>query len=155
MKNWLLTISILMSFLITATWLTTPVLAQRNPSPPPTFEGIRNPVTGNLGGNTPESREAAQDGSLFLRQFVDLWKNAINIGAILLIIFYIWGGLEWITAGGDSSKLEKARGKLMQATLGMLILATSFIIIGFISYGLFGESFDILNLEFLTPNAGP
>ena len=148
---------IALSFLVITTigYLMSPPIILAQAGTTSDFTGINNPVVGNLGGNTPESREAAQDGTLFLRQFVNLWKNAINIGAILLIIFYIWGGLEWITAGGDKGKLENARNKLLQATLGMIILAASFIIIGFVSYGLFGESFDILNLEFLTPSATP
>jgi len=125
------------------------------PTPVSQFEGIRNPVVGELGGNSKQSKADAEEGILFLRQFVSLWRNAINVGAILLIVYYLWGGIEWITAGGDSGKLEKARNRLMQATIGMAILAFSFIIIGFISYGLFGESFDLLKLQFLAPNSAP
>ena len=125
-------------------------LAQTTPAP---LTGIRNPVIGDLGGNTETSQTEAQDGTLFLRQFINLWRNAINVGAILLIVCYLWGGFEWITAGGDSGKLEKARTRILHATIGMLILAASFIIIGFLSYGLFGENFDLLNLDFLTPGS--
>jgi len=125
-------------------------LAQTTPAP---LTGIRNPVIGDLGGNTETSQTEAQDGTLFLRQFINLWRNAINVGAILLIVYYLWGGFEWITAGGDSGKLEKARTRILHATIGMLILAASFIIIGFLSYGLFGENFDLLNLDFLTPGS--
>lgn len=122
---------------------------------------ITNPAIGHLGGNWEDSDYrpndsaviAAESGGLFLVQFVIYWRNAISIGAIILIVMFIWGGIEWIGAGGDSGKIQKARDRMLQATLGMLILASSFIIIGLISSLLFKDSIDLLQLKFFTsPN---
>lgn len=108
------------------------------------FAQITNPVTGSLG----DDAEAASSGETFVSYFITLWNTAISIGAILVLFYFLWGALEWITAGGDSGKIEKARNKIFQSIIGLLVLVSSFVIIGFISQLLFGEEFSILNLSF-------
>lgn len=105
---------------------------------------ITNPALGEL-GNRPDE---ASSGETFVNFFVDLWNNVITIGGIIVLVMFLWGALEWITAGGDSGKIEKARNKMMQSIIGLLILASSFVIIGFISQLFFGEEFSLLNLGF-------
>lgn len=112
--------------------------------------GITNPITGTLG----DDPEKAASGETFVSYFVDLWGTIISIGGLIVLIMFLWGGLEWITAGGDASKIEKARNRIMQSVLGLLILVSSFVIIGFVSQLFFGEEFSLLNLTF-TPAGGP
>lgn len=106
--------------------------------------GITNPVIGNLGNNL----EGAQTGSLATSYFINIWNTIISIGGLTVIIMFIWGALEWITAGGDSSKIEKARNRILQSIIGLIILVSSFVILGFISQIFFGEEFSLLNLTF-------
>src|SRR5690348_16000181 len=40
-----------------------------------------------------------------------LWQTIILVGGLAFILFFLWGGLEWIMAGGDKGKLEAAKGK--------------------------------------------
>ncbi len=110
----------------------------------PSFAAITNPVTGELGNDA----EKAASGETFVYYFTTLWNTAVTIGAIAVLIMFLWGALEWITAGGDSGKIEKARSRIMQSIIGLLILVSSFVIIGFISQLFFGEEFSILNLTF-------
>jgi len=121
---------------------------------------ITNPAVGELGGCTqgvdgcvedPASIGAAKSGATFLIQIVGLWRNVINLGAIMVLLYFILGAVEWITSGGDKNKLENARNKMLHAILGLVILVSSFVVIGFVSGGLFAENFDILNLQFFTP----
>lgn len=124
------------------------------------YAQIVNPAVGDLGGvkkgdgsytiDQSAVKEAA-DGSTLLKQFVRFWGNAITIGALMVIGYLVLGAIEWILSGGDSGKLDKARQKMTHAVIGMVILVSSFIIIGFISSLLFGENFDLLNLQFFTP----
>lgn len=46
-----------------------------------------------------------------------------TIAVIILLIMLLWGGIEWITAGGDKSKIEKARNRITQSILGIIVLA--------------------------------
>ncbi|KUK79631.1 MAG: hypothetical protein XD95_0234 [Microgenomates bacterium 39_7] len=52
-------------------------------------------------------------------------RIAIIIGAVILLFNLIYAGIEWISAGGDSGKIEKARNRLTQSVVGILVLATS------------------------------
>lgn len=113
---------------------------------------INNPVLAEDLGGTADDSEAASEGTVFVSYLVSLWETIINIGGLLVLFYFVWGALEWITAGGDSGKLEKARLRMMHAVVGLLILVSSFVILGYISTALFGESFSILNLSFPTPD---
>ena len=120
--------------------------------PTKAIAAINNPVLAEELGGTADSSEAASDGTVFLSYLVSLWETIINIGGLLVLFYFVWGAFEWITAGGESSKLEKARLRMMHAVVGLLILVSSFVILGYISTALFGESFSILNLSFPTPD---
>ncbi|MCB9813463.1 MAG: hypothetical protein H6772_03590 [Pseudomonadales bacterium] len=69
---------------------------------------------------------------------------AIVIGAILVFGYLIWGGVEWITSGGDKGKIENARNRITQSIIGLLILASV------VALFVFVQSF--LGLEVLTFN---
>lgn len=106
--------------------------------------GITNPAIGELGS----SAEAAASGSLFQQYFVTLWQALISVGALLVLVYFLWGGIEWISAGGDSGKVQKARDKITQAIVGLIVLVGTFAIITWISGIFFGEEFSILELQF-------
>lgn len=114
-----------------------------------TGTGITNPTIGGLGDNA----EKAKSGELFTGYFVDIWNAVITVGALIVLIMFLWGALEWITAGGDPGKIEKARSRILQSLIGLIILVSSFVIIGFISQTLFGENFSLLNLSFSKPDS--
>jgi len=50
------------------------------------------------------------------------------IAGILVFAYLIWGGVEWITSGGDSGKTEKARNKITGAIVGLVILVSAYAI---------------------------
>ncbi|MFZ1721060.1 MAG: hypothetical protein WAU07_00990 [Microgenomates group bacterium] len=45
------------------------------------------------------------------------------IAALAVLLYLLWGALEWITAGGESGKVEKARTKMMNAIIGIIVLS--------------------------------
>lgn len=47
------------------------------------------------------------------------------VAALLVLVFMIWGAIEWITSGGDKSKMEGARNKITNAVIGLIILAAT------------------------------
>lgn len=50
----------------------------------------------------------------------------ILIAALLVFGYLIWGGIQWITSGGDKGKIESARNRIFAAVIGIIILAASF-----------------------------
>lgn len=45
------------------------------------------------------------------------------IAAIIVLIALVTGAVDWINAGGDKSKIEKAREKMTQAVMGIFVLS--------------------------------
>lgn len=70
------------------------------------------------------------------------------LGALLVFTYLIWGGIEWITSGGDKTKTEAARSKITAAVIGLIVLAASWAILGlvlnFLNAGSFTELIETL-----------
>ena len=68
------------------------------------------------------------------------------IAALSVFMYLIWGGIEWITSGGDKGKTESARNKITAAILGLVVLAASYAILlialNFIGFENLGEAFS-------------
>jgi len=109
---------------------------------------ITNPALSAGMGGAAEDAAAAQDGSLFAAYFIRVWQLVISVGGLMVVLYFIWGSLEWILAGGDQSKIQKGRDRIVQSVIGMVLLAGSFVIVSFINQLFFADTFDILNLQF-------
>ena len=77
-----------------------------------------------------------------------LWWTVVVIGALALLIFLIWGGIDFLTSEGDQEKYKNAKNKMTHALMGMAILAASYAIMKIIAVVI---KVDILNLEWPTP----
>jgi Type IV secretion system pilin len=55
-------------------------------------------------------------------------QMAMLLAALITFIFLIWGGLQWITSGGDKAKYEEARNRITAALVGLAIVAASWAI---------------------------
>jgi hypothetical protein len=70
--------------------------------------------------------------------------NAVFVFALLLLLIYlIWGAISWLSASGDSSKVQAARDKMTQAVVGVIVLAATFAIFMLIQTFLGVEIFTI------------
>lgn len=67
---------------------------------------------------------------------------------IVVLIMLIWGAFEWITSGGDKEAVAKARNRILNALIGLAVLAVAFAL--FQVAGSF-VGFDIRNLTIPTP----
>jgi TRAP-type C4-dicarboxylate transport system permease small subunit len=61
-----------------------------------------------------------------------LWRSVVTLGGVAFIIFLIWGGIEWLTAGGDKGRLETAHKMITNALIGLAVLVGSYAIALFI-----------------------
>lgn len=51
---------------------------------------------------------------------------------ILLLFYMLYAGFLWMTAGGDTKKVEKAQSIITQAIIGLLIIVAAFAISNFV-----------------------
>ena len=81
-------------------------------------------------------------------QYTDAGKlvsNAINliivVALLLVLVFLIIAGVQWIMSGGDKTAVEAARGRLTAAIIGLVIVLASWAIMNII-----GTFFGIGNI---------
>lgn len=54
---------------------------------------------------------------------------ALIVAAILVFLFLVWGGIQWIMSGGDKAGVESARNRITAALIGLAIVASAWAII--------------------------
>jgi hypothetical protein len=73
----------------------------------------------------PGSKNAAAADGGFGIWLGNLMGGILFLASVLVLFYLLWGGIEWITSGGDKGKTEAARNKITSAIIGLIILASS------------------------------
>lgn len=93
----------------------------------------------------------ALQGKTGLGFFQTLLPNLIGLafvaGAIIFLFVMIVGAIGWIASGGDKAAIESARGKIMNAVIGLVILLSVFAFIKVIQ--------DFFGISILALDIGP
>jgi uncharacterized membrane protein YwzB len=61
-----------------------------------------------------------------------LLNVALGFVGIVLLVLFIAGGFLWMTAGGDTEKVKKARAMLVNAVAGLVIIGLSYAVTSFV-----------------------
>jgi Type IV secretion system pilin len=80
---------------------------------------IKIPIEPNLGDNV------QMDAGAYISSIVNFM---LIIAAIATFGYLVWGGFNFMTAAGDSKKVEEARHRISNAVLGLTIVALSWAI---------------------------
>jgi len=63
----------------------------------------------------------------------DVVSRAIDFGLFFVgaiaLVFVIWGGVQFITAGGEPDKVTKAKNTLLYSILGIIVVALAYLIV--------------------------
>lgn len=87
-------------------------------------------------------------GQQFLADFMPAVVNFIFVaGALIFFFMFVIGAIQWIASGGDKAAVESARGRIVSAVIGLVLLFVAFVAIQFI------ENFFGVNI--LTIDIGP
>lgn len=98
---------------------------------------VLEPILGGCNG---------EEGGIALAELMArLFRTVMIVGGIALLLYLAWGGLSWVTAGGDKGKLDEAKTRITNAIMGMAVLVASVAVAIFLQYT-FG--FDLLNPSF-------
>lgn len=64
------------------------------------------------------------------------------VAGITFTLYFLLGGLNWITAGGDKGKIDKAKGMMTNGAIGLIVIVVSYSITWIVGKAL---GLDILN----------
>ena len=67
----------------------------------------------------------------------DLISASISISFILVLIYLIWSGIQWLTSGGEKTAVAAARERMTAAFIGLMIVLSAWAIFILVQY-LFG-----------------
>jgi hypothetical protein len=59
---------------------------------------------------------------------VNLFQIALILGSIMTFVYLVWGGIQWITSGGNQEAAKGAKEKITDAILGLALLALVWLI---------------------------
>lgn len=111
-----------------------------------------NPALPDRLGGCQTGGDAATSGLILARLIATLWRTILTVGGLAVIIFLIWGGIAWLTAGGDKTRVEAARNRITNALVGLAIIFAAIAIISLIQTA-FG--INILSPEFQNNSSQP
>ena len=88
-------------------------------------QGLDNPVLGDgLQGIEPGEFLAR-----IVRFFIDF---SLFVGIIVFLFMLLYGGTQWVASTGDKAKLTEAKGRIVNAIIGIMLLLLFFVILQFI-----------------------
>jgi hypothetical protein len=104
-----------------------------------------NPDTGSI-GNVDTTRFGAlmtYTPSMFLKTVINVLLGVAGVASFIVLL---WGGLQWILAGGDKEGTEKARKKITAALIGLAVVFSAYVLI-YIVRALFNVNLVEVRLE--------
>jgi hypothetical protein len=63
---------------------------------------------------------------------VDITQKILYVVGIISVFMLIYGGIRYITSGGDSKKVTEAKNTILYAVIGLIIAILAFAIVNFI-----------------------
>lgn len=73
--------------------------------------------------------ETASKVNTLITQIINVFSVIVGIIAVIMII---WGGLKYITSGGDSGNITGAKNTILYAIIGLVIVALAQFIVRFV-----------------------
>lgn len=56
-------------------------------------------------------------------------RLAFIVALLIVLVMFVWGAIEWITSGGEKENIDKAKKRITNALIGLVILAVAFAIV--------------------------
>jgi len=83
---------------------------------------------------TPDTIDVANSDTRYdsLKEFTpsEYLKTVLNFllgaGGVAAFVYLLWGGLQWVSSGGDKEGIEKARKKILNALIGLVVVFSSY-----------------------------
>ncbi|MBI2430779.1 MAG: hypothetical protein HYV39_02085 [Candidatus Levybacteria bacterium] len=76
---------------------------------------------------------------------------AFVIAIIIALAFLIWGGIKWITSGGDKTGVEEARNHVIAAVVGLIIVFLSYFILNIVVFFFTGTNLTDIKIPKFNP----
>lgn len=103
---------------------------------------LGKPISGI--GKFQDTTELTNNPSSILHQFISTIITSLSvIASLAFAIYFILGGLKWITAGDKEQSIKEAKDQMVHSALGLIVVVIAYFVIGLIG--------NILGIDILSP----
>ncbi len=124
MRYWLLVIGY---------WLFTPLGGVNATSPKSEIQGSVRNLFGQGGYSLADS-----GGIPLALRVGTIFRGLLLLVGIVFLMITVYSGIRFMMASGNEEQIEKARTRILRATIGLAIVLGSWIIVGFVLRAVFG-----------------
>jgi hypothetical protein len=90
--------------------------------------GANFEFTDNPSGASCSANDATEKVNRLIRTVVNLLSAVVGVVAVIMIIF---GGLRYITSGGNDTSITSAKNTILYAIIGLIIVALAQVLVRF------------------------
>ena len=109
-------------------------------APPLTAPGPSAPATSG-GASVPRTLQNPL-GTSDLRLIIgNIVKSLLSLSGAAGLLMFVWGGFQFLTAGGDPKKVEKGKATLVWATIGLVVIFSAYTLLDTLIKALSGSIF--------------
>ena len=87
--------------------------------------------TPNVPDDVKASSGCSSGGTEISDSIFSILNSIIVVAGIIAVIYVIIGGIQYMTSGGDSGKLQKAKNTILYAVIGLVVCVLAFAIVNF------------------------
>jgi len=81
-------------------------------------------------GNFPDLKDFIVSGGTDIKVLIGtIVQFVLLVAGAIAVVYLIYGGILYITAGGDAEKATKGRTAIVNAIIGVLIIALAYVIV--------------------------
>lgn len=112
-----------------------------------TLAALYNPaLPSSLGGSS-----STGGGAIIGNLIGSIIGLVLILAFCLAFAFFLTGGIQWLTSGGDKTALENARNKITNAIIGLIIVAAAYAVFMLVGQ-FFGISTSTTGIEIKIPS---
>ena len=88
---------------------------------------------GLTGFGTDAGYDTDPEGTTIVEKIGSIIQVVLGFVGTLFLILIIWSGFQWMTAGGNTETITKAKQRIVNATIGLVIVLAAYSITWFIT----------------------
>jgi len=100
-------------------------------------------IEGLPGGYDPGKDSITTATDTLTRIFSNVFSFFTILAGLMFVLYFLLGGLQWVTSSGEADKVEKAKKEMTNAAIGMIIVVAA--------YGIIFVVGRVLGMEILNP----
>jgi hypothetical protein len=76
----------------------------------------------------PGGCDSVESVALAIAAFI---KYSLGIIGAVALLFFIWGGVQWLISGGNSSRIERGKQIMINTSMGIVVAFGSYLLLSF------------------------